>query len=58
VAINTKIFVNPKQILFLFLLLLVLVLPNLEAPKNLFFLGFFLTWFAYSYKSNDFGGDW
>ena len=57
-TINTKIFVNPKQILFLFLLLLVLVLPNLEAPKNLFFLGFFLTWFVYSYKSNDFGGDW
>lgn len=40
------------------LLLLVLTLPNLEAPKNLAWLGWVATWVYNRWRSRDFGGPW
>jgi len=44
--------------LLIFLLLTIAFLPNFEAPKNIFFLGFMLSWFIFSFKNNNWGGPW
>ena len=47
-----------SNLIFLFIALIVLFLPNLEAPKNIFFLGLLLIWTQFSFKSGNFGGRW
>ena len=47
-----------SNLIILLVALIVLFLPNLEAPKNVFFLGLILVWVLFSFKSRDFGGRW
>jgi len=49
---------SKSNLIFLFIALIVLFLPNLEAPKNIFFLGLLLVWIQFSFKSGNFGGKW
>ena len=47
---------NPIELLFL--IGLIMVLPLLEAPKNLFWLVFLVTWFINRLRDKNFGGSW
>ena len=42
----------------LFLVLLIFSIPIFEAPKNIFFLAFIVSWILLSYKKGDWGGRW
>ena len=42
----------------LFLISLIIALPLLEAPKNLFWLAFFVAWLINRLRSKNFGGAW
>lgn len=43
---------------FAFLALLILFLPSFEAPKNIFWAAYVITWFVNRFRDKDFGGKW
>jgi len=47
-----------KISLLIFLILTIVSLPNAEAPKNIFFLAFLISWFIFSFQNKDWGGSW
>lgn len=56
--INIVDFLKQQNSKFLFLLLFLMVLPSLEAPKNLFALLFVISWLFVSKREQDWGGKW
>ena len=49
---------NEQDYRFIFLILLLIVLPMLEAPKNLFSLAYVASWLFVAYRGKNWGGKW
>ena len=49
---------NAQDYRYIFLMLLLIVLPSLEAPKNLFALLYVFSWLFIAYKEKNWGGKW
>ncbi len=51
-------YVKEQDAKFIFLVLMLVVLPSLEAPKNLFAVLFVISWVFISKQEKDWGGEW
>lgn len=51
-------FLKNQDAKFIFLALMLVVLPSLEAPKNLFAILFVISWIFISSRNKDWGGKW